>query len=315
MRAVTCLLLTFACRAGPGEHIATWPTPPSAMAADASGIYAQAIDRLMHVPLSGGTPRSFSAGSYGAHPPQLTADAVIWAYIFPGGQGAVESMAKPDGAPVAIATFDGAAGREEYGLTRDATSLYWIVQDFSKAPRRTTILTTPIAGGAVKTLLDTTDVSVSSVAADDTRIYYNEMAVDPGQDAHCCALRAMLKDGSGSTAIWNGVGGGLFVAGRSLFWSSGNDVWKMDLDSGAIALHWKSIDGRVVAADDRGVVAFNMQCEGGGEDEPPPCSSRLTEYPAGRVIAEADGVAYAFCMFGDFVYWTPGGTDLRRVRR
>jgi hypothetical protein len=204
-----------------------------------------------------------------------------------------------------------------HDLRRDSTNLYWIASDYPASPRTSFIRTMAIAGGAVSTLFSTNTAAIASIAVDETNVYFVESSdVLPAPRPRI--LGALRKDGTGSVRVLaqpEQLSCCLQLAGGSLFWMTGvldlREFRRTDIASGTTTVFLR--EGRLLV-DASGAIGLNVTCATQNVDTGP-CSSWLSRLPSGEMIAYADKFFFASTMDENYVYWVPGGLELRRVRR
>jgi hypothetical protein len=294
---------------GRGELLAVFPSPVGSLAVDGSGVYAIG-GNVFRIPRTGGTPVRLGTSEFGGSNPVLTEDAVIWQDVT-----AIVTLPKRGGTVRVLALESG------YGLTRDATNLYWIAWD-SYLHRTSSIRTMPLAGGPITTLLSTSTEKFGWIAVDEMNVYFSEVIWEHEANPEALRLGMFPKNGNGSvTVLANGGGGFLQVASGSLFWTAAArtpglpEVHRADLRSGAISFFSFISPGDDVQllVDDLGSFWKFRQC--GNKDSNPRCWTSIQRLPSGETIAYTDHLASAAAMDRDYIYWAPESCELRRVPR
>jgi hypothetical protein len=298
---------------GRGELIAVFPSPVGYLAVDESGVYAIAGD-VFRVPRAGGTPLPLGTSEFAGYYPVLTDDAVIWQDAM-----AIRTVPKGGGGSRVLVPESGT-----YGLTRDATNLYWIAWD-SYLHRTSSIRTMPLAGGPITTLLSTSTAELASIAVDEKNVYFGETIFEHQANPDALRVGRFPKDGNGSVTVFaNGGGGDLQLASGSLFWLAGGrwvdgkpmtEVRRADLRSASTSLFSlvPSGDDSQLLVDDRGGMWKFREC--GNRDSNPRCWTTVQRFPSGETIAYTDHLASEAAMDRDYVYWAPERCELRRVAR
>lgn len=240
----------------------------------------------------------------------LTDNAVIWQHAM-----AIVTLPKSGGTSRVLVS------ESAYGLTRDATNLYWIAWD-SYLHRTSSIRTMPLAGGPITTLLSTNTEEFGWIAVDATNVYFSEAIWEHEANPEALRLGMFPKDGTGSvTVLAMGGGGFLQVANGSLFWTAAGrtpglpEVHRADVRSGSISFFSFVSPGDDVQllVDDLGSFWKFREC--GNKDSNPVCWTSMQRLPSGETIAYTDHIASAAAMDRDYVYWTPESCELRRVPR
>lgn len=171
--------------------------------------------------------------------------------------GQVRSVDKSGGQPV---TVDDAPGTYPWGITVDATNVYWTVPNFVTGGMNPTIMSIPIAGGAATTLAASAGGPTAIVVSPTTAYWANDNAID---------IQSVALDGGPVANVASGsqAGIGLAIDATNLYWSTSAGIFVQPLaggttrnlaSAGADALAVDATNVYYVAATSNGagVVAF-----------------------------------------------------------
>jgi hypothetical protein len=238
------------------------------------------------------------------------------------GQGRIVAVAKAGGATRVIAQSQG----RPWGLTRDASNLYWSTVDFpSPGSSVGALRAVPIQGGTATTLLTTTSAGYFSFAVAQSGVYFGQENDAPyfGGTPAANLVGVVGKDGAGLTHLLDDiVHCCMLVRDNELLWISFGPprvVRSLDMVFKSTAVV-RGMDDCVfwMAADSAGVFVISSGCDPLPPDStiPPNCAAWLRNLLTNEDLAYANQPAYVGLTIDEnYAYWMIGAEDLYRVRR
>jgi hypothetical protein len=319
------LVLGTACESsGRGELIAAWPSQVRTHAVDRDAVYGAAANSILRVPLSGGAVTTLRDGENYVEPGLgLTSDEVIWSESTRSLMEDIRAVPKSGGASRTIAADQPFVT----SLATDGSSVFW--STYETVPSDVgSLRSSPLHGGPITVLQTIQDGAFTNVAVDATRVYFTRWVHSVLPSAS--GLFAIDKDGANLAAVRAGACCAT-VDPPSLFLLENSVLRKVDMTSGTITdvgslpPVWRYAP-RWVLADRQGGVAVYAGCDSDdSEDEEEEssqhCWSAMVDLVSRGAIAYAEATVdprtwvVAAAMDVTYVYWSPGGFDLRRVPR
>jgi hypothetical protein len=182
------------------------------------------------LPLAGGTPSSLVPGSSGI---AAVDDINVYFYQVPPTGGALASVPKSGGdVTILVPSFDGGFDSQtqphffQY-FAQDADALYWMAERGPQSGPVLDLLRVPKSGGVPEVLVANVGPS-RLLVVDDAHVYWN---YSPGDGSSPGAIvRVPKTGGSVETVVTvpNAAGGASAVDARTLYWSTGHAIMKLD---------------------------------------------------------------------------------------
>jgi hypothetical protein len=186
-----------------------WTKTGYSIAVDETNVYwpsnASGSEGIMTMPISGGVPTPLAAGQF---PYQIAVDATN-VYWTDQSAGTVMQLAKAGGAPIALASGQGAPT----GLAIDATSVY-----FTNASLNGTVQRVPIGGGPITTIASGQS-NPGEIVVDDANVYWKTGNADGA------IVKAPVAGGTPTTLVpigWPSVFG-MALDSQYLYWTNAGD--------------------------------------------------------------------------------------------